>query len=297
MTRRGGDTASEWFSRGWTLQELLAPRDLLFCDATWKPIALLRKDSAEQTDNGLVALLSEFTGIPERFLASNNRFTEASIAQKMSWMAERSTTRVEDMAYCLLGLFGIDMPPLYGEGKRAFIRLQKEIIQRSDDESIFAWRNDWAHVYRDHYYDGRREGCFRPGLLATEPKDFRECGNIAPVEPNLRPPYRITNRGLEFSSRTIFIHLDGETDRWQTCLVRLACAETIGGVANQCLIALRCAQETHGVSAGRLLAVGREYVCDTRGRLHNTHHDAMHRHGLLDMEGTGEQQLFYIKLS
>ncbi|KAK5736266.1 hypothetical protein LTR17_007606 [Elasticomyces elasticus] len=294
MTTRGGGAPSEWFSRGWTLQELLAPRDLLFCDATWNTIAILQKDSAEQTDNGLVALLSEFTGIPERFLASNNRFTEASIAQKMSWMAERSTTRIEDTAYCLLGLFGIDMPPLYGEGKRAFIRLQKEIIQRSDDESIFAWRSDWAH---GHHYDRRREGCFRPGLLATEPKDFRDCGNIAPIEPNLRIPYRITNRGLEFNSRTILIHLDGETDRWHTYIVRLACAETIGGVAHPCLIALRCAQETHSVSAGRLLAVGREFICETRGRLHNIYRDAMPRHALLDMEDTFRQQLFYIKLS
>jgi len=62
-----------------------------------------------------------------------------SIAQKMSWAAKRQTTRVEDIAYCLLGIFGVTMPLLYGEGSRAFLRLQEELINRFNDQTIFAW--------------------------------------------------------------------------------------------------------------------------------------------------------------
>ena len=63
----------------------------------------------------------------------------ASVAQKMSWASKRTTTRLEDMAYSLMGIFDVNMPLLYGEGQKAFIRLQHEIVRVSDDESIFAW--------------------------------------------------------------------------------------------------------------------------------------------------------------
>ncbi len=64
---------------------------------------------------------------------------EPSVATKMSWVSKRKTSRIEDMAYCMLGLFHVNMPLLYGEKHRAFIRLQHEIIKPSNDESIFAW--------------------------------------------------------------------------------------------------------------------------------------------------------------
>ncbi|KAI5992016.1 hypothetical protein F5J12DRAFT_461928 [Pisolithus orientalis] len=57
----------------------------------------------------------------------------------MSWAADRKTTRVEDRAYSLMGLFGVNMPMLYGEGEKAFQRLQLEIIRTSSNHSIFAW--------------------------------------------------------------------------------------------------------------------------------------------------------------
>jgi hypothetical protein len=63
---------------------------------------------------------------------------DASVAPKMSWAAKRRTSRPEDTAYCLMGLFGATMPVLYREGNNAFLRLQLEIIGMSDDESIFA---------------------------------------------------------------------------------------------------------------------------------------------------------------
>ncbi|GAB1313307.1 hypothetical protein MFIFM68171_03517 [Madurella fahalii] len=62
-----------------------------------------------------------------------------SVATRMSWAAERETTREEDLAYCLLGLFDVNMPLMYGERKKAFLRLQEQIINKSDDQSILAW--------------------------------------------------------------------------------------------------------------------------------------------------------------
>ena len=118
---------SLWFTRGWTLQELLAPANLLFFDCEWKSFGTKRDLSKE---------ISAATGIKVSHMSSH---ASACVATKMSWLSRRATSRVEDMAYCMLGLFEVNMPPLYGEGKKAFMRLQLEIIKKSEDESIFAW--------------------------------------------------------------------------------------------------------------------------------------------------------------
>ena len=86
-----------------------------------------------------------------------------SVARRMPWAASRVTTVKEDSAYCLFGLFGVNMPMLYGEGERAFIRLQEEIMKRSDDHSLFAWGSSSP---------GAR------GLLARSPDDFAGCADI-----------------------------------------------------------------------------------------------------------------------
>jgi hypothetical protein len=120
---------SQWFSRGWTLQELLAPRVVQFYDKNWLEIG---------TKQSLSWLLAEITGIGSGSLSGDKVLT--CIAQKMSWAARRKTTRAEDLAYCLMGLFDVNMPLLYGEGgQKAFIRLQTEIMATTTDESIFAW--------------------------------------------------------------------------------------------------------------------------------------------------------------
>ena len=72
--------------------------------------------------------LSAATGIPVFVLDDRSSISEVSVAERMSWAAYRKTTLPEDAAYCLLGLFEIHMPLLYGEGERAFIRLQEEIL-------------------------------------------------------------------------------------------------------------------------------------------------------------------------
>ncbi|PMD57602.1 HET-domain-containing protein, partial [Hyaloscypha bicolor E] len=121
---------SRWFTRGWTLQELVAPKEVIFFDKNWNYLG---------DKNTLSTLLSQITTIPEAVLANPPRHRSCSLARKMSWAAGRETTREEDIAYCLLGLFEVNMPLLYGEGARAFIRLQEEIIKETDDQSLFAW--------------------------------------------------------------------------------------------------------------------------------------------------------------
>ncbi|ERF70325.1 hypothetical protein EPUS_09369 [Endocarpon pusillum Z07020] len=166
---------SRWFKRGWTLQELLAPRRVIFYDRLWRRLG---------SKSALAGRIASITRIPATALTSRN-LTEYSVAQKMSWSARRVTTRAEDGAYCLLGLFGVNMPLLYGEGQRAFFRLQEEIVKYNDDHSIFAW--------------SMKEIKFS-GLLAPSPVYFSRCHCVTSGESlDGRRPFAMTNRGLSIS--------------------------------------------------------------------------------------------------
>ncbi|TFB00306.1 hypothetical protein CCMA1212_007939 [Trichoderma ghanense] len=171
---------SEWFTRGWTLQELLAPSEVHFVDVHWKDLG---------TRTGLQETISECTGIPINILSGEDDLESASIAMRMSWAAKRKTQRLEDRAYCLMGIFGINMPLLYGEGERAFIRLQEEIMRVSDDQSLFAWRS----------FDARG------GLLATSPEAFANSQDIVPFNHLNDPsdPSTVSSRGIHLAVRFI----------------------------------------------------------------------------------------------
>lgn len=166
---------SRWFQRGWTLQELLAPKRVIFVNQDWRFLG--RKEDLGHE-------LETFTGIDAAVLRGGS-FEEASIAKRMSWAAGRVTLRTEDTAYSPLGIFGINMPLIYGEGENSFIGLQEEILSRnSNDHTIFAWGE---HVHLD-LSDGRDlvesvqaltlSACDFPmatdlhGLLARSPNDF-----------------------------------------------------------------------------------------------------------------------------
>ena len=123
---------SRWHKRGWTLQELLAPAVLFFVSESWEALGT----KAELSD-----VLEQITRVPAGILSHQEEIRDASIAQRMSWAAGRETTLPEDEAYCLMGLFGVNMPTLYGEGRRAFRRLQQEIMKQSVDTSLFTWSN------------------------------------------------------------------------------------------------------------------------------------------------------------
>ncbi|KAI6123443.1 heterokaryon incompatibility protein-domain-containing protein [Pisolithus croceorrhizus] len=148
----------EWFVRGWTLQELIAPKEVVFFNKNWLPIGNKRR---------LAPTLQDITGVPFQVLRDGLAAKRLSVAQIMSWAAHRETTRIEDQTYSLLGLFGVNMPMLYGEGRKAFRRLQLEIIRESNDHSIFAWNPRVP----------------RPGsVLAVSPSDFQDCKDIEKVE-------------------------------------------------------------------------------------------------------------------
>ena len=101
--------SSRWFQRGWTLQELLAPKRLRFYDQGWELLG---------TKGQMGGAIEQITGIPRAFLLGWFGLHEASVAQRMSWAAGRVTKRKEDIAYSLLGIFGVMMPMIYGEGTK-----------------------------------------------------------------------------------------------------------------------------------------------------------------------------------
>ena len=154
---------SRWFTRGWTLQELIAPSIVEFYTLEWDEIG---------TKMSLAENVSRITAIDESVLEDNSQMVKINVASRMSWASKRHTTRIEDQAYCLMGLFGINMPLLYGEGRRAFHRLQEEIMKMHEDYTLFAWANPRA----------RKAGHCNPaesltsypfdGLLAESPHDF-----------------------------------------------------------------------------------------------------------------------------
>ncbi|KAI0403472.1 heterokaryon incompatibility protein-domain-containing protein [Xylaria palmicola] len=206
-----GFPRSRWFTRGWTLQELLAPSAVIFYAVDWVSIGS-RHDLAD--------IIAKITHIDIRFFASGN-FDDFSIAQRMSWASHRQTTRVEDQAYCLLGLFGVNMPLLYGEGEQAFVRLQQEIMKESDDQTIFAWDSNELSRFsvpqppqeNEKETDGQTQPVWKPnplsdfwgrdlkgGILASSPKLFAGSGHIVRSETTeVYGPYSATNKGLQIS--------------------------------------------------------------------------------------------------
>ncbi|KAH6675387.1 heterokaryon incompatibility protein-domain-containing protein [Plectosphaerella plurivora] len=148
-----------WFERGWCLQELLAPTVILFFSRGWVRL---------QQINTLTYFISSVTGIEEEYLRHERDLSEASVAKRMSWAASRQCTRDEDVAYCLMGIFDINMPLLYGEGKKAFRRLQEEIWNEVEDHSLLAWS-----VTED---DPRAWA--QSGVFAESPADFRFSGDV-----------------------------------------------------------------------------------------------------------------------
>jgi hypothetical protein len=173
-----GLSSCRWFTRGWTLQELIASRNLEFYDSKW---------NYRGTKAKLRSKISYITGIDVAVLENNAILETIPVAKRMSWAANRETTRIEDLAYCLLGIFGVHMPMLYGEGTKAFGRLQEEIIKETTDLSIFAWKVD-------------SPGGFR-GILARYPSEFAHCRSLRRA-PTMRygHEYSMTNKGLRLET-------------------------------------------------------------------------------------------------
>ncbi|KAI1773390.1 heterokaryon incompatibility protein-domain-containing protein [Hypoxylon cercidicola] len=171
---------SRWFTRGWTLQELIAPSEVVFYSMDWHRVG---------TKSELAACISDITHIDQVYLNAAN-VQLASIAQRMSWAANRETSRDEDVAYCLLGIFDVNMPLIYGEGTKAFQRLQGEIMKAyPEDHTLFAWGTVVSQFSRTVESDAHALG-FEPltwkpdeddsllGFLARSPAAFRDSGQF-----------------------------------------------------------------------------------------------------------------------
>jgi len=200
-----------WFTRGWTLQELIAPAEICFFDQHWNMI--FRKSDRIQ-------LLSNITGIDRGVLEFSRSLLSISVAQRMSWATRRVTTRVEDEAYCLLGIclstcsspnlsessagiFDVHMPMLYGEGRRAFLRLQEEIVRICPDLSIFAWKSSVPQVTV-------QEGPTASSIFASSAADFAESSCFAAVNAHSTNDFFLSNQGIKLHTRLGLQHISGQ---------------------------------------------------------------------------------------
>jgi hypothetical protein len=175
------------FTRGWTLQELIAPWDVEFFDSAWHSIG-------HKTDLG--NLLSTITGIDEDVLRQEYALDLVPVAARMSWAAKRETTRVEDSAYCLLGIFNVNLPLLYGEQEKAFQRLQEEIISCTADLSIFAWRCKKEDKTGDQWA--------LSGVLAKSAADFYAGGLVKRMHLTDLRDFAITSVGIRTRLRNLW---------------------------------------------------------------------------------------------
>ncbi|KAF9230043.1 hypothetical protein BU15DRAFT_84122 [Melanogaster broomeanus] len=175
-----------WFTRGWTLQELLAPRRVKFYNKAWQPLSP-DTTTNDKDDNILLRALSDATSIPEVVIAADNSkgINGRRVSEIMSWASKRETTRVEDIAYSLIGLFKVNLTTKYGEGERAFPRLVEAIMKRRPDWDVLAWVGKASQDYPAI-----------PSSPACYPK-FTEpmvSGDVGPWE------FTTTNRGFLLSS-------------------------------------------------------------------------------------------------
>ena len=189
-----------WFTRGWCLQELIAPRTMSFYDTRWQLIG--PKEELART-------LSDITNVPQGVLLHENPLDGFPIAMRMSWAARRQTTRAEDRAYCLLGIFGIYMPLLYGEGNHAFRRLQEEIVKRSNDLSILA---PLAIGGIDDDDERITECDGRPvpsDLFASGPEAFAKVKYTGTMKEDGAPSsFSVTNNGLHLTGARLKANLN-----------------------------------------------------------------------------------------
>ncbi|KAK2037463.1 HET-domain-containing protein, partial [Colletotrichum somersetense] len=181
-----------WFTRGWTLQELIAPDTVELYDKDWRLVG-------SKLDGSFATTLSSVTGIDLEVLNKTTPLESSSVAGRMHWASSRTTTRKEDMAYCLMGIFGVNMPLLYGEGMRAFTRLQGAILQETGDHSIFAWHSNRRKTSTQ---EAALDQHVLSGLLAPSPVEFSQFRHLRPL-PALgttgQQTIQLTNQGIRMS--------------------------------------------------------------------------------------------------
>jgi hypothetical protein len=231
-----GLEACKWFTRGWTLQEMIAPRKVRFYDQKWDFIGT-KRDFSEK--------ISSITGIDERVLKGEHHPSEYSVAARMSWAANRETERIEDHAYCLLGIFDISMALLYGEGSRSFVRLQEEIIRRNNDLTIFAWD-----------YDQEQQQTGPMNLFASSAAGFARSKDVCLYNrAAINPAFSMTNKGLRFDLFDCLykISVQDDTGESDTAKFSIPLGFHEGGSKDHCFMQLRKVGPGVYVRDGKLL--------------------------------------------
>ncbi|KAI1787433.1 hypothetical protein LXA43DRAFT_709926 [Ganoderma leucocontextum] len=234
--------SSKWFTRGWTLQELLAPSVLLFLSSTWRVIG---------SKYTLASVVEAVTDIDNSVLTFEQPLEAVCVARKMSWAASRTTTRVEDEAYSLMGIFGVTISISYGEGRYAFIRLQEEIVKHYPDQTIFAWGHilppfDFTFAPPGHVDEISNSLAVPPSLneyfLASGPRHFRESSTFRCLSRGafaellgLSPEdtYQVftpTSYGMHAYVPLLAVHRDDPHFNLPTHLALLACEDQHNGL-------------------------------------------------------------------
>jgi hypothetical protein len=220
--------STRWFKRGWTLQELIAPTVVEFYDTNWDFYG---------TKISLQDDLMEATGIDQSVLRSGDPM-KSTVVVRMAWDARRETTRIEDTAYCLMGLFGVNMPLLYGEGLRAFRRLQEEIMRTIDGETLIVWSpreltSSPDYVSRSllalspHDFDVLEVLDENHTSFYGRPKHFKRFGDrpSSGLPQNEGLPWHLTHRGFHITPPIKVSVVDGEI---YACLCLLKSSEKEG---------------------------------------------------------------------
>ncbi|RDX42230.1 hypothetical protein OH76DRAFT_1411385 [Lentinus brumalis] len=201
---------SRWFRRGWTLQELIAPGVLVFLSKGWRILG---------TKAMLASVIEEVTGIDRAILTHERSLNTVSVAKRISWASRRRTRREEDEAYSLMGILGVNIPTVYGEGRLAFIRLQEEVLKQTSDQTLFAWgpalRNnvelDDDFPEEPAYFweepdEAVWEELYMRNLFALSPRDFSSAGRVTSLSRHTLserlqltcplPEYTMTSHGV-----------------------------------------------------------------------------------------------------
>lgn len=176
-----------WWTRGWTLQELIAPKIVRFYDSGW----MFRGTRSDHHK-----MIATFTKIDIGILQGVRHLESMSVAQRMSWASPRKTTRTEDEAYCLLGIFDVNIGLIYGEGRNAFQRLCEAIIAKNNDLSILA--------------------CSSDKLIPESPAAYR--GQHEIVRMSSQGEFAITNKGLKFTGCNSLWRWRDEHGRYVTAI-------------------------------------------------------------------------------
>ncbi|KAL2286422.1 hypothetical protein FJTKL_06805 [Diaporthe vaccinii] len=166
-------SSCSWMKHVWMLPHLIFSTVLHFYDAQWKHIG---------SKSELVPELSRITSVDEGVLQHSDSLEDYSNSTKMSWAAGLSADPIEDAAYSLLAIFNVNLDIKYGEGMKSFLRLQEEILQKTDDYSLLAWQPLPNQPYR--------------GLLAHSPLEYSHFKNQSMESPSLRGNLEIQSDGI-----------------------------------------------------------------------------------------------------